>query len=97
MTLLEKKSNYVYRGQSAEQLQLNLDLIDHELNQIKCDIGNPVDKIKEYCMNLRAQVQLSAESIIMEISKLNEALIAKIVNYEQDLLNRPIKLFQSLI
>jgi len=86
MDLLEKKSSHVYRGQSVEQLNSNLDLINHELNQIKCDLNNPIDNIKEYCMNLRTQVQLSAESIILEISKLNEALVTKINCYENDLL-----------
>jgi hypothetical protein len=51
----------VSRGEAYDSLMKLLDKIQKKLNLIKLGISNGTDLVKEHCMDLRSDVQLTAE------------------------------------
>ena len=88
LKLIEQKPHKVYRGKVVETFQLNLDAIHNKKEQLKSDLNNGEDTIKQHCMNLRCEVHASAEKIILEINELTDCMIADINHYEKKCISR---------
>ena len=82
--LLLFEPNEISRGDVAKNLRFQLDLIQENIDYFTFNIENGVDKIKEHCYNVRAQVQLATEKLIQEINQANERLISKVDKYEKE-------------
>lgn len=84
LALISIQPSEVYRSEAAETLKKKL--IDINQNEISLLFGltNPVDKIKEYCIDLVNKIQIATEETIEQINKFNEKAIAQVKNYEND-------------
>jgi len=76
----------VSRGGAYNSLMKLLDDIQKKLNILKLGINNGTDFVKEHCMNLRSDVQLKAEEVILKVNDLSSKIIEKIDEYEKDLI-----------
>jgi hypothetical protein len=64
----KKIENYI------DLLEKSLDEIQKKLNYIKHGMNNGIDLLKEYCIELRNDVQLITEKTIEQINQLNKEL-----------------------
>jgi len=55
-------------------------------NFIRLGIENRNDFVKEHCMNLRSDVQLTAEEVILQVNDITTKIIEEIDEYEKDLI-----------
>jgi hypothetical protein len=76
----------VSRGEAYNSLMKLLDEIQKKLNLLKLGINNGTDFVKEHCMNLRSDVQLKAEEVILKVNDISTIIIEKIDEYEKDLI-----------
>jgi hypothetical protein len=76
----------VSRGGAYNSLMKLLDDIQKKLNILKLGINNGTDFVKEHCMNLRSDVQLKAEEVILKVNDISTIIIEKIDEYEKDLI-----------
>jgi hypothetical protein len=53
------------------------------VNFIKLGIENSDDLVKEHCMNLKSEVQLTAEEVIQQVNDLTDQIIEEINDYEK--------------
>ena len=81
--LCDIKASEISRGPLADTLKVQLDEIKLKLDRLDKDNKLGVDKIKEYCDELRNEVQLSSEELIESINKRNMELIVEINAYEK--------------
>jgi len=82
--LLSYKPTKVSRGKLYDSLQRSLDDIRNKHNFMKFGIENSNDLIKEHFMDLRSDVQLTAEEVILQVNDISTKLIEKIDEYEKD-------------
>jgi hypothetical protein len=75
----------VSRGQAYNSLMKLSDEIQKKLNLIKLGINNGTDLVKEHCMDLRSDVQLTAEQVILQVSDFSTKIIEEIDEYEKEL------------
>ncbi len=76
----------VSRGEAYNSLMKLLDDIQKKLNLLKLGINNGTDFVKEHCMDLRSDVQLKAEEIILKVNDISNKIIEEIDEYEKDLI-----------
>jgi len=86
--LLTIKCEQVSRGATFELLEMSLLDLKKNLNQIKHCVANSSDKIKEYCIDLRTDLQLFTEEFIKQINEFNDELIQEINSYENESLKQ---------
>ena len=86
LKMLSIKPTRISRGKLFDSLQNSLDDIRKKNSFIEHGINNSNDLIKEYCMDLRSEVQLKTEQAIEQINKLNKEIIDQIDEYEQELI-----------
>ena len=72
----------IYRGESVKKLRENLHEIDKQLNQFSYYLSNGSDLVKEYCSEIRNQVQLDSEVLIRNIQIFSDNVIDEINEYE---------------
>jgi hypothetical protein len=82
--LLSFKPIKVSRGKLFDSLLKSLDNIQNKNNFIKLGIENSNDLVKEHCIDLRSDVQLTAEEVIQQVNDISTKLIEKIDEYEKD-------------
>jgi hypothetical protein len=76
----------VSRGKSYDLLEKLLDEMQKKNNFIKVGIENSNDFVKEHCMNLRNDVQLTAEEVILQVNDFSSKIIEEIDEYEKELI-----------
>jgi hypothetical protein len=76
----------VSRGESYDLLEKLLNEMQKKTSFIKLGIENSNDLIKEYCIELRNDVQLTAEKAILQVNELNNKIIEEIDEYEKELI-----------
>ena len=86
--LVLKKSENIYRGTIAENFKEQLKELKHKINDLNSHIINPIGKLKEYCGDLKNEIQLESEIKIEKIKTFNIELIKKIENYEQTCIDK---------
>lgn len=84
LVLLSMQPNEVYRSKSVELFKDSLNDIYSKMNSINYGVNNGLDQIKEYCFDLRHEVQLTTEQSIQKIYGTNEKFIKKIDDYEKE-------------
>lgn len=82
LKLLAKSSNTIYRGEHVESLITNIRYVENELKKLDFELNNGSDVIKDHCIELRRQIQLTTETNIQKIYQLNELMIKQIDEFE---------------
>ncbi len=98
--LIITKPIEISRGESYDQLYLNLNKLESLFKMLKNGCENGIDKIKEHCDEQIRLIQLSTENRIEQINKLNDELIEIVREYErkciESFLDRNEQIQQSL-
>lgn len=81
VSLLNLEPNEISRGGVARDLRTQLSSFQKDIQHFSNGLENGVDTIKEHCCNLKHQVQLATEQIILEINTSNEKFMSKIDKY----------------
>jgi len=76
----------VSRGEAYDSLMKLLDKIQKKLNLLKLGIDNSIDLVKEHLMDLKSDVQLTAEEVIQQVNDISTKIIEEIDEYEKDLI-----------
>jgi hypothetical protein len=84
MKILSVKLKKISRGKSFDSLEILLNEIQNKHNFIKFGIENSSDIIKEHCSELRSDVQLKAEKIILIVNEFSSKIIEEIDEYERE-------------
>jgi len=84
--LLSYKPIKESRGKLYDLFQKSLDDIQNKHNFMKFGIENSNDLIKEHFMDLRSDVQLTAEEVILQVNDFSSKIIQKIDEYEKELI-----------
>ena len=84
--ILATEQTKVSRGEAYDSLKKMSNEIQKKLNLLKLGINNGTDLIKEYCMDLRSDVQLKAEEVILQLNDFSSKIIEEIGEYEQQLI-----------
>ncbi len=84
LKLLHLKPNEVHRSDSCKSLKQKLNEIQTKIDQFTYGITKGSDQIKEYCIDLRTDVQLATELAIQQINFFNDEFIMKINQYEKE-------------
>jgi hypothetical protein len=58
LKLLKAKANKVYRNKDVEKLRSKLAQVKEKNDDLKANLDNGSDQVKEYCIQLRNQVHL---------------------------------------
>ena len=75
LEILSVKPNKVSRGNAFDSLQKLLDEIQKKHNFIQLGIKNSSDFVNEHCLNLRSNVQLATEEVILQVNNLSSKII----------------------
>ena len=78
LKMLSIKSTKVSRGKAFDSLQKLLDEIQKKQNFIQLGFKNSSDFVNEHCLNLRSNVQLATEEVILQVNYLSSKLIEQI-------------------
>jgi hypothetical protein len=83
-SLLQIEPSEVYRSNQVQKLKELLNDIFFKMNSISFGIKHTNDHVKQYCIDLRNEVQLATEVNIQQINNFNEDLIKDIDQFERD-------------
>ena len=86
LEILSVKPNKVSRGKVFDSSIKLLDEIQKKHNFIQLGIKNSSDFVNEHCLNLRSNVQLATEEVILQVNYLSSKLIEQIDEFEQELI-----------
>ena len=86
--LVRIKSSDAFRGALTEGFKAKLDKIDEKLFSFKNQIKSRREQVKEYCDDLRKQVEKETELRLEEINEINKELVKKINEYENECNNK---------
>jgi hypothetical protein len=86
LKILSTKLTRVSRGKAFDSLLKLLDEIQKKHSFLKHGIENSNDLINEYCADLRSDVQLTAEEIILQVNDISSKIIEEIDEYEKELI-----------
>jgi len=84
--ILSVKQVQVSRGKSFDLLIKLVDKILEKRNFIRQCIDNSTDLVKDYCMDMRTDVQLATEEVIQQINDLSMKIIEEVDEYEKELI-----------
>jgi len=76
--ILSSKPNKVSRGKVFDSSIKLLDEIQKKYNFIKLGIKNSSDFVNENCFNLKSNVQLATEEVILQINWTNRRIWARV-------------------
>jgi hypothetical protein len=83
LKILALESKEVYRGNEVKQLKGYLDDIQEDINKISFCLNNGVDRIKDFCFDLKNKVQLRTEEAIEQLNEHNQDMITEIEEFER--------------
>jgi hypothetical protein len=86
LKMLSVKLMRVSRGTAFDSLKKLLDEIQKNHSLLKLGIDNSTDLVNEYCLELKSEVQLAAEEIILQVDDLSTKIIEEINEYEKELI-----------
>ena len=86
LKILSTKLTRVSRGKAFDSLLELLDEIQKKYSYFKHGIENRNDLINEYCADLRSDVQLTAEEVILQVNDISSKIIKEIDEYEKELI-----------
>jgi len=86
LEILSIELTSVSRGEAYNLLKKMLDEIKMKISIFKNCIENGNDLVKEHCIELRSDVQLRAEQVILRVNDMSSKLIEEIDEYEKDLI-----------
>ena len=80
----KKKTSYneAHRDESFNELNNTLKDIKSSIDKIEFDLNNPIDSIKEHCLNQRNKIDLKVEELFKEINDLRDDLFKQIDTFE---------------
>jgi hypothetical protein len=81
--IITANAREVSRGPSVESLKSKLVEIKMMNEELKANLDNGVDQVRDHCVKLRNDVHLKTEILIEQIHQLNEELIKEIDDYEK--------------
>ena len=84
--ILSAKLTRVSRGKAFDSLLKLLDEIHKKHSFLKHGIENRNDLINECCVDLRSDVQLTAEEIILQVNEISGKILEDIDEYEKKLI-----------
>ncbi len=84
LALISMQPIGVYRGQAVEVLNENLDDMQKKITCLKFSLNNGIDKIKEFCIDLRSSVQMATEQAIEQLNEQSDELLNEINKFEKD-------------
>ena len=82
--LLLLKPIEISRTKSVNSFKITLKSLRLKLDRYKSDLSNGKDRIQEYCIDLRTDINLCTELIIERINKLSDELLKEINDYEKE-------------
>jgi hypothetical protein len=88
--LMSEKPNEIYRGKDAEIFKSNLNSVQFQINELESSILKGMDKIKEYCGQLKKQVQDATNEKYEELNQISINLMNQIDNYEKECIQNAI-------
>jgi hypothetical protein len=97
LQMLSIKPVKVSRGKVFDSLEILLDKIQNKCNFIKLGIENSDDLVKDHCMNLKSEVQLTAEEVIQQVNDLTDKIIEEINDYEKETIEYNKKNSKNLV
>jgi len=86
LELLSVKPTSISRGSAYDSLEKSLNNIQKKKMQFKLGIENRNDSINEHCVELRSDVQLATEELILQINDFSSKMIEEIDEYENELI-----------
>ena len=86
LELLSVTLTSVSRGTIYDSLKKSLNNIQKIQSRFKLGIDNRSDLINEHCIELRNDVQLATEELILKVNDFNSKIIDEIDEYEKELL-----------
>jgi hypothetical protein len=84
MLFVEPKK--VSRGKAFDSLMKLLDEIQKKCNIISLSINKSSDLVKEHCLELRSNVQQTAEEVILQVDDISTKIMEEIDEYEKELI-----------
>jgi hypothetical protein len=86
LEMLSVKPTSVSRGTAYDLLENSLNKIQKKKSQFKLGIDNSSDFINEHCIELRSDVQLRTEEVILQVNDFSSKIIEEIDDYEKELI-----------
>lgn len=86
LDLVSHHSEEITHSQDIANLNENLNLIQNHIDILTTGLLNGGDQIREHCAELRSQVTLATESIMKQLTEVNNQYMNRINEYEQDCL-----------
>lgn len=86
LKMLSIKLTKVLRGEVFDSLIKLLDVLQEKTSLIKLGIENSDDFVKEHCIDLRSEVQLTTEEVLLQVNEISTKLIKQIDEYEKKLI-----------
>jgi hypothetical protein len=83
LKLLKAKANKVYRNKDVEELRAKLAEMKQKNDNLKANLDNGTDQVKEYCIPLRNQAHLQTDILLEQVHQFNENLISELDSYEK--------------
>jgi len=96
LKILTAKLTRVSRGKAFDSLLKTLDDMQNKHCIIKIGIENSDDLINEYCVDLRSNVQLTVEEVILQVNDIGTKIIEEIDEYEKELIELKKNKVESL-
>ena len=84
MELLKRQPNEVFRSKLVESFKMNLKEIDAKRRELEFSLFNSVDKVKEYCLKFRGEIDLAAEKALQKINQTRDSMLKEVNEYEQN-------------
>lgn len=88
LNLISEQPNEVYRSRESELLKTNLNQLESLATDVKFDLDNRGDKVKDHCIELKRQVQLATEQKIQEINEFNKKFLKEVDQYEKECIQK---------
>ena len=81
--ILDKSPSEVYRGETVEELKVNLNDINSRKLKLENGLKNSIEELQEHCLKIRGDVDLATEKHIQDIQDQREEIIKKINDYKE--------------
>jgi len=95
--LITSRPQPIWRGKRYEKLKINLDKLNTLKRELKFNLENGNDNVRNYCNEQKRRVQLSFEKKMQELNQLNEAFIKQIDDYEEHCIKQSKKINKTLL